>query len=71
VNVKSLQHDAILELAPSDVYIPNRWEKPIQEKCNDSSSFIRKCNQTLGWILETELSEDRIHNLWKQIIEGA
>lgn len=67
-SLRALKHDAILVLKPCDADDDARWEKPERLQTNDSEAFCRGCAQYLGWILDQDFNQTKIHLLWKDFI---
>jgi putative DNA methylase len=68
--INSLEHDNIL------VFSPNRtdsksWEKVDSIDNTNSKSFCSSCGQLLGWILNTQLLDEEIYNIWKQAMKNG
>jgi putative DNA methylase len=62
--LRSLQHDAILVLAPREA-VPARAEAPpAYVRQDDSRAFCQDCASVLGWVLGADLSEQEIADTW-------
>lgn len=64
VNLKAIRHDAILVAAPRGCGINRHWELPAKVDGTDSRMFCESCATALGWMLESELSEQEIATTW-------
>jgi putative DNA methylase len=63
--LRSLQHDAILVLAPRGSVAAHTREPPSRVRMNDSRAFCQDCASVLGWVLHANLSEAEIADCWK------
>jgi adenine-specific DNA methylase len=70
MNLRALKHDTILVLKPSGSREVERWQKPEPVENFDSYSFSKACGQMTGWVLETDLSEPEIIEVWKNFLKG-
>lgn len=70
MNLRSLKHDTILVLKPFGSREEERWQKPEPVKDFDSYSFSKACGQMTGWVLETDLSELEIIEVWGDFLKG-
>lgn len=66
-NLKALTHDAILVLAPIETGQRRAWEHPQAIDKTDSFQFNMDCAATLGWLLNSNLSEDEIELFWLKL----
>jgi len=69
-SLKALKHDAILVLTPNtpEGECP-QWPSPSRIDSIDSYTFCRDCGAALGWFLNSDLSQEQIHNAWKHLLE--
>jgi hypothetical protein len=67
--LRALKHDAVLVLAPATT--DRTWSIPDQVHLDDSHSFIADCSAILGWLLDSDCSEDQILELWTALLEGG
>lgn len=70
MNLRSLKHDTILVLRPSDSREGQRWQRPPPVEKFDSYSFSKACGEMTGWVLETDLSETNIAKSWEGFLRG-
>ena len=70
MNLRALKHDTILVLEPFGSRRVERWQKPEPVEDFDSYSFSKACGQMTGWVLETDLSEPEIIEVWKNFLKG-
>jgi putative DNA methylase len=70
MNLRSLKHDTILVLSPFDSCEGKRWQKPKPVDNFDSYLFSKACGQMTGWVLETDLSEPEIIEVWGDFLKG-
>lgn len=70
--LKALKHDTILVLRPNAVNdsLP-QWPKPSRIDTTDSYTFCRDCGAALGWLLQSDLSEEQISSEWERLLAGA
>ena len=69
-NLKSIRHDCILVFASKEDG-ERRWGPPEQTNTEDSESFCRRCGQTLGWLLGSELPTGRVHSKWRRLLRAT
>ena len=69
-NLNSIRHDCVLVLAPIGSSSPARWLPPAGIDTRDSETFCRQCGATLGWLLDSALSQPEIHAVWQNLIRG-
>jgi len=62
--LRSLQHDAILVLAPRDALPWREQALPQSVRHDDSRAFCQDCASVLGWVLVADLSEREIADFW-------
>ena len=67
-NLNSIRHDSILVFALDDNRPLIPWMPVEAIATDDSESFCRQCSETLGWLLESELSSAEIRTIWKELI---
>lgn len=67
-NMRALTDDAILILAPSQTESAGSWSKPTEISYESSSHFSRDCATLLGWMLNSELNESQIGQIWEQML---
>ncbi|MEA3339183.1 MAG: hypothetical protein U9R15_04375, partial [Chloroflexota bacterium] len=63
----ALKHDAILTFSPTAT--ERVWPFPAQIN-DDSRSFVAGCSAALGWLLDSDCSEDDILEYWIDLIQG-
>lgn len=66
--LKSIKHDSILVLAHSDSLETQRWAPIDTISADDSEIFCRQCAAAVGWLLDSELTQDEIRAAWKNLI---
>lgn len=67
-NLNSIKHDSILVCAQDGNSATVQWA-PVEEiDTDDSEGFCRQCSETLGWLLESELSPTEIRAIWNELI---
>ena len=64
-NLKSLKHDTILVLQPDRIMSGGVWEEIEFIDTTKSEKFCQDCSKLLGWILEKEIAEAKIYDIWK------
>ncbi len=70
-DLKALKHDVILVLKPEEgAGEAPQWPEPVAVDTTNSETFCRDCGAALGWFLTAEISEERIYQHWKQLLEG-
>jgi hypothetical protein len=67
-NMKALRHDAILVLSPYHSALSPVWERPSLINTDDSRQFTHDCATLLGWLLASDLPDDEISKLWRQVL---
>lgn len=67
-NLKALKHDSILIFADKNINRENKWQKPEPITATESRQFCTACSDTLGWILNQEMSDQEIDNWWTTIL---
>jgi putative DNA methylase len=72
-NMKALRHDAILVFAPVEAEVEKGWERPstirpMAANTDDSCQFTHDCATLLGWLLASDLPDDAISRLWRQVL---
>ncbi len=65
--LRALKHDAVLILAPTAT--GRAWPLPDQVNMDDSRSFITDCSAALGWLLDSNYSEDEVLQSWIALLE--
>jgi putative DNA methylase len=67
--LKALKHDVILVLKArsSEEEIP-KWPHVTIVDVEDSHNFCRDCGNVLGWLLNSDYTEERIHQEWHSLI---
>jgi putative DNA methylase len=70
MNLKSLQHDAILVLCPKDIHIKRTWPKPSPIDNTDSYHFCKSCSSILGWVLQSDFDKKTINRIWDEYLKG-
>jgi hypothetical protein len=68
-NLNAIKHDCILILARDGSQPTPRWSPVDRIDASDSETFRRQCGATLGWLLESEASEDDIRAAWSALIQ--
>jgi hypothetical protein len=69
-NLNSIKHDSILVLALDGNRSPKPWLPLEAIDTEDSETFCRQCNVTLGWLLASEFSAAQIRTIWQDLIQG-
>lgn len=69
-NVKSIQHDCVLVLAGERELVGRRWLEPTFVETDDSEAFCRHCGESLGWLLEEQLTPVEVRSRWRQLLGG-
>ncbi len=67
--LRALKHDAVLILAPFAT--ESTWSCPDRVNVDDSRTFITDCSATLGWLLDSNYSEDEILGCWTALLKGG
>jgi adenine-specific DNA methylase len=67
-NMRSLTDDAILFLAPQGREVRQRWKRPAEVSYKNSAAFCQGCAALLGWMLDSELEESQISEIWNQML---
>ncbi len=71
-NLNSIRHDSVLVFALEGNEPSAPWTPLDTINTNDSETFCRQCNETLGWLLESSFSSAEIRAIWKSLIrEGT
>ncbi|MEZ4593372.1 MAG: hypothetical protein R3D55_19830 [Chloroflexota bacterium] len=65
--MKALLHDAILVFAPVESAAVV-WERPSQINQSDSEQFCYDCGTFLGWMLQQDLGETAVLDLWQEAL---
>lgn len=66
--MKALRHDAILVLSPHHSALSSVWERPSTINTDDSRQLTHDCATLLGWLLASDLPDDEIGRLWRQVL---
>ena len=69
-NLKSIRHDSVLVLAPDSNDPSVLWQTTTNIDPGDSETFCRQCGATLGWLLDSDLSQSEIRATWETLIKG-
>jgi len=68
-NLNALTDDAVLVLAPSETRGKRTaWTRPQELRKESSASFCSDCATLLGWMLDSELSEEQVQQCWKSLL---
>ncbi len=67
-NLKSIQHDAILVLAPNSIEVGKEWHPPEHFNMSDSREFCGNCSQLLGALLNSDYQDQDIVATWEERI---
>ena len=67
-NLNSIRHDSVLVFALEGNEPSAPWTPLDTINTNDSETFCRQCNETLGWLLESSFSSAEIRAIWKSLI---
>ena len=67
-NLNSIKHDSILVFALDGARPLVPWIPAEAIDTDDSENFCRQCSETLGWLLESELSSAEIRAIWNESI---
>lgn len=70
-HLRALKHDSILVLRPSDAPGSRLWQRPEICHIEDSRAFCKACGQILGWVLQSNLDNARIVDIWNEHLGGA
>lgn len=62
--MKALLHDAILVFAPA-ARVEVVWQRPSHINLSDSEQFCYDCGTLLGWMLQQDLGETAVLDLWQ------
>jgi putative DNA methylase len=62
--MKALLHDAILVFAPVES-VDVVWQRPSRINLSDSEQFCYDCGTLLGWMLQQDLGETAVLDLWQ------
>jgi putative DNA methylase len=66
-SLRALKHDAVLMFAESSV---SSWQKLEKVEHSDSYAFCEDCAAVLGWLLDSNYSDDEILTHWATLLEG-
>ena len=66
--LKSIRHDSILVLAHNGGPETRQWASVHSISADDSESFCRQCGETVGWLLDSDFSPDKIRTIWNNLI---
>lgn len=67
--LRALKHDAVLVLAPFAT--ESTWSCPEQVNVDDSRTFIADCSAALGWLLDSNYSQDGVLECWTALLKGG
>lgn len=67
-NMKSLKHDAILICAPKQNNDVPKWELLTSINQEESDNFCYDCATVLGWMLNSDISETKIDDIWSRLL---
>jgi putative DNA methylase len=67
-NMNSLKHDTILVCAPRQNIDLPKWELPTSINKEDSKKFCHDCGTVLGWMLSSDITEERINEIWSELL---
>jgi putative DNA methylase len=67
-NLKALIHDAILVFSPLETGLRRAWQLPQTIAKTDSARFCADCATTLGWLLNSDLSDEEIELTWQRLL---
>jgi hypothetical protein len=67
--MKALLHDAILVFAPAES-VAVAWKRPSQINQSDSEQFCYDCGTMLGWMLQEDVEETAVLDLWQEALAG-
>ena len=67
-NHNALIHDVVLVLAPDQTSSVPEWPKPDIIHKNDSYLFCEQCGTLLGCLLNSNLTDKAIKDLWSQLL---
>jgi putative DNA methylase len=65
--MKALLHDAILVFAPVES-VDVVWQRPSRINLSDSEQFCYDCGTLLGWMLQQDLGETAVLDLWQEML---
>jgi len=65
--LKALKHDCILVFSKNPISA-KKWGKPKEIHLHDSYSFCKDCGSILGWVLESDISEAKIYEIWNELL---
>ena len=66
--LNSIKHDSILVLEHSGSLETRRWPPVNVISDDDSETFCRQCGAAVGWLLESDFSDDEIRATWNNLI---
>lgn len=67
-NMNSLKHDTILVCSPRQNREIPVWELPTSINKEDSKIFCHDCGAVLGWMLSSDITEERISEIWSELL---
>ena len=67
--LRALTHDVILVLGVSQNHKASQWHLPADTLIDDSEYFCRACGQILGFLLESDYSDERVWETWREKLE--
>jgi DNA modification methylase len=79
-NLRALEHDAILVLAPKSAGASlskgeglsrgegRRWQRPARIDTSSSQAFTSDCAQALGWMLEADVETAEVGRIWAELL---
>jgi len=70
INQNALVHDLILVLGKKDPSYRKNWSQPDEIRKSDSYDFCCQCGLLLGYLLNSDLSKQKIKQIWKEKIEN-
>jgi DNA modification methylase len=69
-NLNSIRHDSVLVLAHDGNGALAPWTPLVDIDTANSETFCRQCGATLGWLLDSDLSQPEIRAIWEKLIRG-
>ena len=70
-NQKSLLHDVILVLAPTEFANKPHWDMPYKVNTDDSQTFCHDCATVMGWMLNQNLPEEVVDSRWIGLLSNT
>jgi hypothetical protein len=69
--LNALKHDSILVFQPREnAYRASQVSAPEAIQTDDSFSFCRDCAKLLGFLLDSDLDDSQIENIWRTALNN-